>query len=224
MAGHAALSRQAQSRLSGLKPRRRARHARCDATARLRIDHGLRLPRPMLPHDRSVTDHPGSRSLECLAAIGRTPRLAGTGPRRATSAVHPVTRPGTARRIGALLVHGMRAPHGLRQGGQRWRAAYHPCSELPAFRTCGGRPEFRQRLERIKRSASLATILIKWHDDLDSKIVRHRHIDIPLDMLDRAVGARLNIKIENLCGQPQRGAGIGDIDHPTDMALHRRCP
>lgn len=171
-----------------------------------------------------MTDHPGPRSLECLAAIGRMPRLARTRPRRATSAVHPVTRPGTARSISALLVHGMCTPHGLRQGGQRWRAAYYPCSGLPASRACGGRPEFGQRLERIKRSAGLATILIERHDGLDSKIVRHRHIDIPLDMLDRAIGAGLNIKIEDLCGQPQRGAGIGDINHPTDMALHRCCP
>ncbi|GAB3124498.1 hypothetical protein GCM10027288_56440 [Bordetella tumbae] len=94
----------------------------------------------------------------------------------------------------------MRAAYRLRQSRQRWRAAYHPCSGLPAFRACGGRPEFGQRLKRIKRSASLATILIEWHDGLDSKIVRHRHIDISLDMLDRPIGARLDIKIENLRG------------------------
>ena len=47
-------------------------------------------------------------------------------------------------------------------------------------------------------------------------------VDAALDVLDRPGRRRHDVEVENLGRQPQRGAGIRNIDDAGDVALHRR--
>lgn len=52
---------------------------------------------------------------------------------------------------------------------------------------------------------------------------RDRHLHAAVDELHRAGGRGVDVEVEDLGGQPQRGAGVGHVDHTADVALHRRC-
>lgn len=54
------------------------------------------------------------------------------------------------------------------------------------------------------------------------KIRRHWNIDRSVQIFCRAVRIGHHIPLEDVIGQPQRGAGVGNINHARDMALHRR--
>src|SRR5262245_8191925 len=48
---------------------------------------------------------------------------------------------------------------------------------------------------------------------------RERHLDVALDVFDRARRRRHHVEIKDFRRQPQRGAGVGHVDHAGDMAL-----
>src|SRR6218665_2181890 len=52
-------------------------------------------------------------------------------------------------------------------------------------------------------------------------VLRDGHVDAAIEHFDRACGGGVDVEIENLRGQPQRGTGIGHVHHAADMALHR---
>ena len=55
-----------------------------------------------------------------------------------------------------------------------------------------------------------------------SQIGGERNIDRAVEILRRPVGIGHHVPLEDIGGQPQRGTGIGDIDHARDMPLHWR--
>ena len=57
-----------------------------------------------------------------------------------------------------------------------------------------------------------------------SLVRRQRHLDAALDVFGRPGRRRHDVEVEDLGRQPQRGAGVGDVDDAGDMALHGAVP
>src|SRR5258708_16966278 len=54
-----------------------------------------------------------------------------------------------------------------------------------------------------------------------SLVLRQRHMDIALDVLDRTSRGRHDVEIEYFCRQPQGRTGVGHVDNAGDVALAR---
>src|ERR1700744_2534052 len=55
-----------------------------------------------------------------------------------------------------------------------------------------------------------------------SLVRRERHLDVALDVFDRACRRRHDVEIEDFGRQIQRGAGVGNVDDAGDVSLARR--
>jgi hypothetical protein len=182
-----------------------------------------------------MREHPGSAGREAfragLAALCGAQRFSLTA---ATSGAMGILLVGQPLRLGcAALIDRMRQAAFRRHPSKIRRGQKCPRSLLPAFRAVIRQIAIRHRPRVGERSAPGTEIVVNGHwlplpiklspakkrgaasrprRSAGSLVRRHGDVDAALDMLDGSGGARHHVESEDVGGQPQGGAGVGNVD------------